>query len=75
MRWNLGIIVHLRAASRNGVAFHRELAVHQWIGPSVVCDGRVIPKLFLARNKRECADHIRTVTYRFKKGGNSELSC
>jgi len=39
----------------------------------VVCDGRVTPKIFLARNKTECADHIRTFTYRFKKGGKLRI--
>jgi len=46
--WNLGTIAHLRAASRLNIDCHGELAVYEWIGPSVVCDGRVTPKLFLA---------------------------
>ena len=29
--------------------------------------------IFLARNKTECADHIRAVTFRFKKGGKLNI--
>ena len=73
VRWNLRIIAHLRTASRLDVDCHDELGVYQWIGPLVVCEGWLTPRLFLARSMIECLDHVRSVIFRFKKGGKLRM--